>query len=155
MPYIRKVLSGRSIHLAVTSCSVTRCRGRARGVQAPIRHPGDYRGRFMRDRASELRGILLPRTSVNKGNREGPGRGAPRSIAAPRSLLGALGGATLVVQLLPEPRRTRKVGKTVARNGERAQFVIPLAGRLVCRVQVPRCGAGHFGHVTERMVLVR
>ena len=66
MPYIRKVRSGRSIHLAVSSCTTTRfvvgweaCRRLETILEA-------LRGGYMHDYPYDLRRIHLPRTPVNR-----------------------------------------------------------------------------------------
>ena len=66
MPYIREVRLARAIHLAVSSCTTTRCCCRVGGLRVFRSHPRGPRGYSMQDPASEYPRILLPRTSVNK-----------------------------------------------------------------------------------------
>ena len=73
MPYIRKVRSGRAIHLGASSCTTTRCRCRVRELRVFRSHPGGPRGCSMQDPASEVPRIQLPRTSVNKHKKKGRG----------------------------------------------------------------------------------
>jgi|SRR5215207_1073560 len=61
------------IHAPGSLCSTTTCRSHSRGVRGYRGHHHGSHGRSMHDAACELRRITIPRTSVNKGKKEGPG----------------------------------------------------------------------------------
>src|SRR5215208_5717233 len=72
--YIRQTRPDRSIHLAASSCTTTKCCGRSRGGQASEGILEALGGLYMHDSANELLRIPLPRTPLNKGKKSGDRR---------------------------------------------------------------------------------
>src|SRR5215213_10241812 len=72
--------------------TTTTCRPLPRVVVARRSHPRGSGGRFMQERASELRRISLPRTRVNKGTKKDR---SPHALGTPASVSHPLiGGAS-------------------------------------------------------------